>query len=208
MDGSSTWDCVVKFAWPSDKRQREKRLLKLSKERGVTGVAEWIHHEEVSINESPDTIASLRRDMRFDSPRKLSIKSSWVDSGIESSRTSGTKSLTARSRSSRGRELGLGINTGSTTLSSSEKRKREDDPIDRVVNTKRSRPGGNRPDVASVHVTEQVADTAGIHSVVEVTDADSLAAHRVRRLAIAYTVVWLSHQPVGHSTHTARSESS
>jgi hypothetical protein len=32
---SPTLDCVVKFAWPSYKRQREGRLLKLAKERGV-----------------------------------------------------------------------------------------------------------------------------------------------------------------------------
>ncbi len=37
---STDWEYVVKFAWPSDKRQREGRLLKLAKERGVTGVAE------------------------------------------------------------------------------------------------------------------------------------------------------------------------
>lgn len=29
----------MKFAWPFDKRQREGRLLKLAKKRGVTGIA-------------------------------------------------------------------------------------------------------------------------------------------------------------------------
>lgn len=38
---STEWDYVVKFAWPSDKRQRE---------RGVTGVAECFHHEQIAIN--------------------------------------------------------------------------------------------------------------------------------------------------------------
>jgi hypothetical protein len=38
--GSTNWEYVVKFAWPSDKRQQEGRLLKLAKERGITGVAE------------------------------------------------------------------------------------------------------------------------------------------------------------------------
>ena len=41
---STGWEYVVKFAWPSDKRQQEGRLLKLARERGVTGVAEWFHH--------------------------------------------------------------------------------------------------------------------------------------------------------------------
>jgi hypothetical protein len=31
--GTTEWEHVVKFAWPSDKRQREGRLLKLAKER-------------------------------------------------------------------------------------------------------------------------------------------------------------------------------
>jgi hypothetical protein len=44
------WEYVVKFAWPSDKRQEEGRLLKLAKERGVTGVAEWVHHEQIAID--------------------------------------------------------------------------------------------------------------------------------------------------------------
>lgn len=46
---SKDWEHVVKFAWPSDKRQREGRLLKLAKERGVTGVAEWFNHEQIPL---------------------------------------------------------------------------------------------------------------------------------------------------------------
>ncbi len=38
---------MVKFAWPSDKRCREGDLLKLAKERGVKGIAEWVHHEQI-----------------------------------------------------------------------------------------------------------------------------------------------------------------
>ncbi|KAK9256933.1 hypothetical protein V1507DRAFT_501044 [Lipomyces tetrasporus] len=64
-------DCVVKFAWPSDKRQREGRLLKLAQERGVKGVAEWIHDEQVSIDGTLDPIANLRRGMKFGEPRKF-----------------------------------------------------------------------------------------------------------------------------------------
>jgi hypothetical protein len=83
---STGWEYVVKFAWPSDKRQREGRLLKLARERGVTGVAEWFYHEQIAINGSMDTIASLRKGMKFELPRKLSNKASWVDNGTESSR--------------------------------------------------------------------------------------------------------------------------
>ncbi|KFZ22993.1 hypothetical protein V502_02529 [Pseudogymnoascus sp. VKM F-4520 (FW-2644)] len=41
------WKHMVKFAWPSDKRCREGDLLKLAKERGVKGIAEWVHHEQI-----------------------------------------------------------------------------------------------------------------------------------------------------------------
>ena len=58
--GSTDWEYVVKFAWPSDKRQREGDLLKLAKERGVKGIAEWFHHEQITIDGSADTIAHLR----------------------------------------------------------------------------------------------------------------------------------------------------
>jgi len=48
---STEWEYVIKFAWPSDKRQQEARLLKLAKERGVTGIAEWFNHEQISIDD-------------------------------------------------------------------------------------------------------------------------------------------------------------
>jgi len=54
-------------------------LLKLAKERGVTGVAKWFHYEQVAIDGSLDTIESLRKGMKFGPPRKLSIKASWVE---------------------------------------------------------------------------------------------------------------------------------
>jgi hypothetical protein len=73
---SADWDYVVKFAWPSDKRQREGMLLKLAKERGVTGVAEWFHHEQVAIDGSMDTIVRLRKGMKFRPSRKPSVKTS------------------------------------------------------------------------------------------------------------------------------------
>ena len=94
---SARWEYVVKFAWPSDKRKREGRLLKLARERGVTGVAEWFHHEQIAIDGSMDTIASLRKGMKFGLPRKPSNKASWVDNGTESSRAN------SRTRSSPGK---------------------------------------------------------------------------------------------------------
>jgi Fungal protein kinase len=75
---STDWEYVVKFAWPSDKRQREGDLLKLAKERGVTGIAMWFNHEQITIDDDPDTISHFRRDMKFGTPRKLSSKASWV----------------------------------------------------------------------------------------------------------------------------------
>ncbi|PQE07985.1 hypothetical protein CJF30_00011335 [Rutstroemia sp. NJR-2017a BBW] len=83
---STEWDYVVKFAWPSDKRQREGELLKLAKERGVTGIATWFNHKQIVIDGDPDTTSHFRRDMKFGRPRKLSSKASWVDGSPESSR--------------------------------------------------------------------------------------------------------------------------
>jgi hypothetical protein len=120
---------VVKFTWPSDKRQREGRLLKLARERGVTGVAEWFHYKQITIDGSMDTIASLRKGLKFGLPRKLSNKASWVDTSTESSRVNSRtrSSLRGRSRSSVGRLTGLGITTSSTPVSSSgQKRKRDE----------------------------------------------------------------------------------
>jgi hypothetical protein len=54
---STEWEYVVKFAWPSDKRQREGDLLKLAKERGVTGIAMWFNHEQITIDGDPDSIS-------------------------------------------------------------------------------------------------------------------------------------------------------
>ena len=65
---------MVKFAWPSDKRQREGDILKLAKERGVKGIAEWLYHEQITIDGNPDTIAHLRSGMKFRTPRKLLSK--------------------------------------------------------------------------------------------------------------------------------------
>jgi hypothetical protein len=57
----------------------------LAKDRGVTDIAKWFNHEQITIDDDPDTIAHLRRDMKFGTPRKLPIKASWVDSAISGS---------------------------------------------------------------------------------------------------------------------------
>jgi hypothetical protein len=57
---STEWQYVVKFACLSDERQWEEDLLKLAKERGVKGIAEWFQHEQITIDGSADTIAHLR----------------------------------------------------------------------------------------------------------------------------------------------------
>jgi hypothetical protein len=112
---------VVKFAWPSNKRQQEGRLLKLARERGATGVAEWFHYEQIAIDGDIDTIASLRKGMKFGLSRKLSNKASCVNNDTESSKAKSRtrSSLWGRSRSSVGRLTGLGITTSSTPVSSS-----------------------------------------------------------------------------------------
>ncbi|KAH9204268.1 hypothetical protein DL95DRAFT_451707 [Leptodontidium sp. 2 PMI_412] len=134
----SYWEYVVKFAWPSDKRQREGRLLKLAKDRGVTGIAEWFNHKQITIDGDPDTISHLRQAMEFGAQRKLSSKVFWVDSGTESSRAS--RSLRGRSKSSMGRLTGLGISTSSTPISSSgQKRTRDEGLVNGRGGIKRSK---------------------------------------------------------------------
>jgi hypothetical protein len=171
------WDHVVKFAWPSDKRQREGDLLKLTKERGVKGIAEWVHHEQITIDGNPDTIAHFRRGMKFGAPRKLSSKASWIDGSVESSRAySRTRSL-RRSRSSAARLTGLGISTSSTTISSSgQKRKRDEELVD-GNSGKRSRSIESRSNMADLEITlgveKREPDTTGHHSIQE-AEPDSL----------------------------------
>ncbi|KAH6667222.1 hypothetical protein B0J14DRAFT_567730 [Halenospora varia] len=65
-----------------DREQREGSLLKLAKERGVTGIAEWFNHEQITIDGDPDTISHLRRVMKFGALRKLSSKAFWVDESV------------------------------------------------------------------------------------------------------------------------------
>jgi hypothetical protein len=118
---------VVKFAWPSDKRQREGRLLRLAKERGVRGIAEWVYDEKVSTDGVLDTITNLRRGMKFGEPRKLSSKALWVDSPTDSSQANSRtrSSFQLRSKGSIGRLTSLGIPTSSTQIHLLDKRGHE-----------------------------------------------------------------------------------
>ncbi|PQE24972.1 serine threonine- kinase Sgk2 protein [Rutstroemia sp. NJR-2017a BVV2] len=168
---STEWEYVVKFAWPSDKRQQEGKLLKLAKERGVTGIATWFNHEQIVIDDDPDTISHFRRDMKFGRPRKLSSKASWVDGSPESSRAYSKSSLRGRSGSSANRLIGLGI--GASTSSSGKKRKRNErfDPGSRL---KRSKSDGSHASGTNVRIKERESDAIGAHSIQE-TVVDSLA---------------------------------
>ncbi|KAH8598594.1 hypothetical protein B0O99DRAFT_700179 [Bisporella sp. PMI_857] len=164
---STEWEYVVKFAWPSDKMQREGELLKLAKERGVTGIAVWFNHEQITIDGGPDTISHLRRDMRFGTPRKLSSKASWVNGSPESRRAYSKASL-------RGRSGGLGIGASSATTSSSGQKRKRDERLDGGSRLKRSKSNSSHASTANVRIEESELDAIGTHSIQE-TVVDSLA---------------------------------
>ncbi|PMD25834.1 hypothetical protein NA56DRAFT_642102 [Hyaloscypha hepaticicola] len=44
---------------------REQSVRKLAKEKGVTGIAVWFNHEQITLDGDPDTISHLRRAMKF-----------------------------------------------------------------------------------------------------------------------------------------------
>jgi len=170
---------VVKFAWPSDKRQEEGRLLKLAKERGVTGVAEWVHHEQIAIDGSIDTIENLRKGMEFGRSRQLPNKVSWVDNGAKSSRADSRpkSSLRGRSRSRVGRFAGLGNATSRTPVSSSgQKRKRDEGSAPESGAMKRSKSDDSQMVAANPEpdVKGHEQDIPKVQSI-EDPEADSLA---------------------------------
>jgi hypothetical protein len=171
--GSTDWEYVVKFAWPSDKRQREGELLKLAKENGVTGIAVWFNHEQITIDGDPDTISHLRRAMKFGSPRRPSKKAFWVDSSPESSRAYSKTSLRGRSGSSVAHLIGLGISAGSATTSSSGRKRKRDERLDGGSRLKRSKSDGSHASVTNVRKEDQL-DAIGAPSIQE-TVVDSLA---------------------------------
>ena len=171
--GSTDWEYVVKFAWPSDKRQREGELLKLAKEKGVTGIAVWFNHEQITIDGDPDTISHLRRDMKFGSPRRPLKKAFWVDSSPESSRAYSKTSLRGRSGSSVAHLIGLGIGAGSATTSSSGQKRKRDERLDGGSRRKRSKSDGSHASATNVRKEDQL-DAIGAPSIQE-TVVDSLA---------------------------------
>jgi Fungal protein kinase len=157
------WEHVVKFAWTSDKRPREGDLLKLAKERGVKGIAQWFHHEQITIDGNPDSIAHLRRGMKFGTPRKLSSRASWVDgSSVEFSQAYSRARSLRRSRSSAARP-------GIRTSPSRQKRKRDEESVD--GSGKRSRSIESRSNVEITEDTERRELGTTGHSVQEAEPA-------------------------------------
>ncbi|PQE15170.1 serine threonine- kinase sgk2 protein [Rutstroemia sp. NJR-2017a BBW] len=145
------------LAWPSDKRQHEGDLLKLAKDRGVKGIAEWLHHEQIAINGNTDTIAYLRAGLKFGALRKLSSKVSWV--------------ITVQSAAGMARLTGLGTSTsGTTTSSSGQKRKRDEVAVD-DSGGKRYRSIESHSNMADieiiVHAEKRELDMTAHHSIQE-----------------------------------------
>ena len=163
---STEWEFVVKFTWPSDKRQQEGELLKLAKERGVTGIAVWFKHEAIYNGGDPDTISHFRRDMKFGKPHILPSKASWVDSSPETTRTSSTLSFRGRS--------GSGA-TGPMTPLTGQKRKR-DEELDGGSRPKRPKSDGSYASGTSAHIKDEL-DAIGDNRIQE-PSVDSLATRR------------------------------
>ncbi|TAQ84872.1 hypothetical protein B7494_g6812 [Chlorociboria aeruginascens] len=133
--GTTEWKYVVKFAWPSGKRHQEGRLLKLAKERGVIGIAQWVHDEEVFIDGVADTIANLRDGLEFSKLRKISSKADMESSQADSKPQSGVISLTGPPA----------IDTKGSSISSGQKRKLEDErPAVETSSSKKSKSGDSQ----------------------------------------------------------------
>jgi hypothetical protein len=172
----------VKFAWPSDKRQREGRLLKLAKDRGVIGIAKWLNYEQVLIDDKPDTILYLREGMEFGAPWKLSTKASWVDTGTKSSRANSRtgsrtrSSALGRSRTSVGSFAAVQINRSTSILSPGQKRKQADRSTSAPGAVKRSRLNNSQVVTENVEADakEHELSHLNVHSLEE-SEADSLA---------------------------------
>jgi hypothetical protein len=148
-------------------------LLKLAKERGVTGIAVWFNHEQITVGGDPDTISHFRRDMKFGTPRKLSSKVSWVESP-ESSRAYSKTSLGGRSGSSAAHLIGLGISASSATTSSSGQKRKGDERLVGDSRLKRSKSDGSHASATNMRIKEGELDAIGAHSIQE-TVVDSLA---------------------------------
>ena len=130
---------MIKFAWLSNKRQWERELLKLAKERGVTGIAIWFNHKQIIINSNPDTSSDFRQDMKFGMPQKLLSKAFWINSSPESSQVYSKISLGGRLESGATHLIGLGISITSATISSSRQKRKRDKRLNGESRLKRSR---------------------------------------------------------------------
>ncbi|KAF7858906.1 hypothetical protein EAF04_008947 [Stromatinia cepivora] len=195
---SSDYKYVVKFAWSSDQRLREGRLLKLAKKREVKGIAEWFHDEQVIIDGEPDTISHLRRNMKFGALEKPSGKASWLES-LESNRHPSRKSLFYKSKSkpSTDRSIGRRISTSTTQVSSGQKRKRDEGYDARHDRMKRSKSDDGE-------ITEGHEDKSDMHHSIEEAEVDSLVGQETEAYGnrIHYCIVTLG---AGRPLHTYRS---
>jgi hypothetical protein len=68
-------------------------------------------------------VLHFRRDMKFETPQKLSSKASWVDGCLESNRAYSKTSLRGRSGSCTTYLMGTGVGAGSATISSSRQKR-------------------------------------------------------------------------------------
>jgi hypothetical protein len=157
MPDSEEWEYVVKFAWRSDKRPSEGRLLKLAKEKKVWGVAELFGHQDL------ETIHDLRQGLQFGKPK--TFRSARKDL-INQSHSRAQGSLLAN---------GLGISLTSAS-SSGQKRKRRDQypPTSRKRSKSSSRKRSDAGSLVKGQVDRAVGDISG-HGPVE-PNANSLTA--------------------------------
>lgn len=151
---------VLKFAWRSDKRQSEGKLLKLARERNVWGVAKLFGHQDL------ETIANLRRGLEFAKPK--TFRSARKDS-INQSHSREQSSMQANT-------LGISL---ATMSSSGQKRKRRDD-WDPLGLSKRSKSSSRKRSDSRSVVTAQIDGPVGSVFKDEKPNANSLTATKDR----------------------------
>lgn len=153
---ANCWEFVVKFSWRSDKRQAERELLQLAKERQVWGVAELFGHRDLS------SVADLRQGLKFGKPRSFKP------------RTSGSLNQTRlKSKSNSFYSLSLGSSTTTLPSSSLSGQKRKRDRESAVTSqSKCFRYSGSR---GQTHMASQAArEQPNAKCIVEKTKPSSL----------------------------------
>ena len=160
---------MVKFSWPSDTRHREGELLRLAKERGVTGIAMWFNHKQVTIGGDLDNISHLRQDIKFGTLYKVSSKAYRVECSLETSRKG-----TAGSGATHLVSLGIGPSSAKT---SSGQKWEAVEKLDRGSKLKRPRYDSSHASGANVPNPGCELDKIGPHKIQDPA-ADSLAKCR------------------------------